>query len=591
MHAGDGNCHVNIPVNSNDLHMLEVADAAAVRAMTTAGEMGGAVSGEHGIGITKIRFLSRERMDELRAFKQRVDPREVFNPAKLVQPELPVRPFTFSFNRLIEDIRQSGLPNKQTLISLLASVQICTRCGKCKHVCPMVHAGRSFHYHPRNRNITLGALIEAVYYSQINTGRPDAALMAELGRMIDHCTACGRCYAVCPVNIPSEEVALELRAFLEDEGAGGHPLKNRVLRWACAAPGQRVPRFGKAASVGQRVQNNLLGFVPAGVRRRMRNPLFSGPGPRIGYTSLYETLRLEQGGLFVPDLSGAVLPGEAIFYFPGCGAGVFARRIALAGLALLLRCGYGVVLPETHMCCGYPLLSCGLRTLFAHNLARNRDCLVVSLDKARAAGFVVAKIATTCGTCHEALHRHEPETMGLTEAVDITRFVLQNLPPLDAPLGGERFIYQASCHGEVPGEHRTKCAGRQAMALEAYTGAVVKVSAGCCGESGTGAITSPEVYNVLRERKQLDLAALLPGTGGRPVLVGCPSCKQGIGRTLLNMGEGRRRTLHTTEWLAELVFRQEWGTRLWRTIRRNSLQVTDERGIRHVDVGLGERSV
>ena len=58
-------------------------------------------------------------------------PRDVFNPAKLTQRELPVRPFTFSFNRLIEDIRQSGLPDKDRLISLLASVQMCTCCGKC----------------------------------------------------------------------------------------------------------------------------------------------------------------------------------------------------------------------------------------------------------------------------------------------------------------------------------------------------------------------------------------------------------------------------------------------------------------------------
>lgn len=47
-------------------------------------------------------------MDAIREFKNRVDPRDVFNPAKLTQRELPVRPFTFSFNRLIEDIRQSG---------------------------------------------------------------------------------------------------------------------------------------------------------------------------------------------------------------------------------------------------------------------------------------------------------------------------------------------------------------------------------------------------------------------------------------------------------------------------------------------------
>jgi Fe-S oxidoreductase len=229
-----------------------------------------------------------------------------------------------------------------------------------------------------------------------------------------------------------------------------------------------------------------------------------------------------------------------------------------------------------------------LRALFAQNLARNRDCLAATLDKARAAGFSVTRMAAACGTCQEGLRRHEPEALGLTETVDITRFALKNLPPLETPLRGERFIYQASCHGEVPGEHRTKGAGRQAMALEAYTGAVIKVSTGCCGESGTGAITAPEVYNVLRTRKRLDLAALLPTAGDRPVLVGCPSCKQGIGRVLLNMGEERRRTLHTAEWLAELVFRREWGTRLWRTIRRNSLHAPDDHGIRHVDVGLGE---
>lgn len=58
-------------------------------------------------------------MDAIREFKNRVDPRDVFNPAKLTQRELPVRPFTFSFNRLIEDIRQSGLPDKDRLSACL----------------------------------------------------------------------------------------------------------------------------------------------------------------------------------------------------------------------------------------------------------------------------------------------------------------------------------------------------------------------------------------------------------------------------------------------------------------------------------------
>ncbi len=125
MHAGDGNCHVNIPVNSNDPHMMEQAEHVAGRVMAQTQEMGGEVSGEHGIGITKIAFFNKQKMDALREFKERVDPRDILNPAKLVHPELPVRPFTFSFNRLIADVRESGLPDKEKLIRLLSAVQGC----------------------------------------------------------------------------------------------------------------------------------------------------------------------------------------------------------------------------------------------------------------------------------------------------------------------------------------------------------------------------------------------------------------------------------------------------------------------------------
>ena len=56
MHAGDGNVHTNIPVNSDDYEMLQTAHEAVARIMVLARSLDGVISGEHGIGITKLEF-------------------------------------------------------------------------------------------------------------------------------------------------------------------------------------------------------------------------------------------------------------------------------------------------------------------------------------------------------------------------------------------------------------------------------------------------------------------------------------------------------------------------------------------------------
>lgn len=423
MHAGDGNCHVNIPVNSNDAHMLEEAEETAARVMAECQEMGGEVSGEHGIGITKISFLGKSKMDALRAFKERVDPRDVMNPAKLVHRELPVRPFTFSFNRLINDIHASGLPDKEKLISLLSTVQVCTRCGKCKQVCSMCYPERSMQYHPRNKNMVLGMLLEAVYYSQVNKGAIDDNLLRWLRDLVEHCTACGRCLANCPVKIPSGEVALTLRSLLEHENAGGHPIKKRALEWLVHDVSSRVPKAAKMASLGQKVQNKLLGVVPSVWKKRMQSPIFAGSGPKMGYTNLYESLRLHRGSVFAPR---EVTPGmPCVLYFPGCGGSLFYDRIGLAAIMLLLHTGHAVAVPPRHLCCGYPLLAAGMDTEYEDNMAQNRQYLASMLRNLIKQGFDVRYLATACGSCRDSLARMKlNEQFPQLEQKDVSQIVL-----------------------------------------------------------------------------------------------------------------------------------------------------------------------
>lgn len=545
MHAGDGNCHVNIPVNSNDPDMLERAEQTAARVMAECQAMGGEVSGEHGIGITKIAFLGKEKMDALRQFKERVDPRDVMNPAKLVFRDLPVKPFTFSFNRLIEDIRDSGLPDKETLISLLSSIQVCTRCGKCKLVCAMCYPERSIQYQPRNKNMVLGMLLEAVYYSQINTGRIDADLLRELRDLVERCTACGRCTANCPVKIPSGEVALSLRALLEHEGASGHPLKDRALDWLVKDVPTRVPKAAKMASLGQKMQNRLLKFVPHAWQRRLENPLFSGPGPKMGYTNLYESLKLHRGAVFAPREPE---PGmELALYFPGCGGALFYDRIGMSSIMLLLEAGFAVAVPPRHLCCGYPLLAAGKDTDFEDNMAHNRQYLAAMLRNLAKQGFSCRWLVTACGSCRDGMERlNMSEIFPEIKLQDITQLALPRLQARPGQTGS--LLYHSACHCEWAGVHKIKGQKQLVQALSDFGGCPVEILPGCCGESGMGAMTSPKIYNVLRQRKRASLENALVDYEG-PVVVGCPSCKIGIGRTLLAMHE-KRPVLHVAEWLA-----------------------------------------
>ncbi len=84
MHAGDGNVHTNIPVNSDDYAMLQAANAAVARIMKLATDLGGVISGEHGIGLTKLEFLDDAAIAIFADYKQKVDPNGRFNQGKLL---------------------------------------------------------------------------------------------------------------------------------------------------------------------------------------------------------------------------------------------------------------------------------------------------------------------------------------------------------------------------------------------------------------------------------------------------------------------------------------------------------------------------
>jgi D-lactate dehydrogenase (cytochrome) len=86
-HAADGNFHVNIMYHCGDRDESRRALRAVRALMRKVVELGGAISGEHGIGLGKREFLVREHgeasVEAMRAIKRALDPKDTLNPGKL----------------------------------------------------------------------------------------------------------------------------------------------------------------------------------------------------------------------------------------------------------------------------------------------------------------------------------------------------------------------------------------------------------------------------------------------------------------------------------------------------------------------------
>ncbi|MFM8491405.1 MAG: FAD-binding oxidoreductase, partial [Candidatus Methylopumilus sp.] len=103
MHAGDGNVHTNIPVNSDDYQMMHEAHEAVARVMALARSLNGVISGEHGIGITKMEFLDESTIEAFEKYKNKVDPFGHFNKGKLLPGSGLENAYTPSFGLLEQE--------------------------------------------------------------------------------------------------------------------------------------------------------------------------------------------------------------------------------------------------------------------------------------------------------------------------------------------------------------------------------------------------------------------------------------------------------------------------------------------------------
>ncbi len=86
-HTGDGNVHTNVMVDGKDPEQVKIAYKAIEEVFQATIDMGGTLSGEHGIGLAKAPYMhmafSDEEMNLFKSIKKAFDPNNILNPAKM----------------------------------------------------------------------------------------------------------------------------------------------------------------------------------------------------------------------------------------------------------------------------------------------------------------------------------------------------------------------------------------------------------------------------------------------------------------------------------------------------------------------------
>ncbi|WP_075794311.1 DUF3683 domain-containing protein [Massilia putida] len=552
MHAGDGNVHTNLPVNSDDYAMLQDAHKAVERIMKLARSLDGVISGEHGIGITKLEFLTEDEIRDFRDYKKRVDPEGRFNKGKLLNSETAYADLRNAYTPSFGLMGHESLIMQQSDIGEIAnSVKDCLRCGKCKPVCTTHVPQSNLLYSPRDKILATSALIEAFLYEEQTRRGVSIRHWEEFEDVSDHCTVCHKCVTPCPVNIDFGDVSMNMRNLL------------RKMDKRSFKPAQRAGMFFLNATDPTTINTMRKGMIDWGykaqrlgsaVLKAVAKEQTKAPPPTTGKAPIREQVihfvnKKMPGNLpkktaralldieddkVIPIIRNPKVTNadtEAVFYFPGCGSERLFSQVGLATQAMLWEVGVQTVLPPGYLCCGYPQRGAGQYDKADKMMTDNR---VLFHRMANTLNYLDIKtVLVSCGTCYDQLATYEfDKIFPGCRIMDIHEYLLEKGVKLEG-VTGTRYMYHDPCHTPMKMQDSMKTVNALVQTVDNVK---IEKNDRCCGESGTFAVSRPDISTQVRFRKEQEMvkgADKLRADGfdgDVKILTSCPSCLQGLSR-------------------------------------------------------------
>ena len=548
MHAGDGNIHTNIPVNSDDYEMMQEAQKIVARVMNLAKSLDGVISGEHGIGITKMEFLESSAINTFAEYKNKVDPNGNFNKGKLLPGSGLMNAYTPSFGLLEQE---SIIMNQSAIGSIADSVSDCLRCGKCKPVCATHVPRANLLYSPRNKILATSLLVEAFLYEEQTRRGISIKHFEEFNDVADHCTVCHKCLAPCPVDIDYGEVSISMRNFLREQGKKHFnlgnsiaitylnlkdPLTIKLMRKVMVDYGYKIQRWGHNVLKKLKLTNFTKNTPASSVKKSnaitQTIHFLNRPMPKNMPTKTSRGLLGIEDDRIVPiirNISQTNEESDAVFYFPGCGSERLFSQVGLATQAMLFEVGAITVLPPGYLCCGYPQTSSGDEVKGQEITSDNQ---VQFHRVANTLNYLDIKtVIVSCGTCMDQLQKYEFEKIFPgCRLLDIHEYLMEKKIKMDG-IEGQQYMYHDPCHSPMKTYDPTKV-------TSSLMNQKVPLNDKCCGESGTFAATRPDIASQVKLRKQEEIVKGVSeitnstSADAKPVkiLTSCPSCLQGLQR-------------------------------------------------------------
>jgi FAD/FMN-containing dehydrogenase/Fe-S oxidoreductase len=590
MHAGDGNVHTNIPVNSDNYEMLQTAHGAVKRIMVLARSLDGVISGEHGIGITKLEFLTDAELQPFTDYKRRVDPQGRFNKGKLLREPVSGQPGAPVYSADLEHAYTPsfGLMGHESLImqqsdigAIADSVKDCLRCGKCKPVCATHVPRANLLYSPRNKILATSLLVEAFLYEEQTRRGISIKHWQEFEDVADHCTVCHKCLSPCPVKIDFGEVSMNMRNLLRKMGQKSFRPGSAAAMFFLGATRPETIKMVRSVMTGvafraQRLANQVLRVA---ARKQTARPPSTVGKPPAKEQVIHFINKKMPGGLpkktaralldiedkdYVPIIRNpeATSPeSEAVFYFPGCGSERLFSQVGLATQAMLWHAGVQTVLPPGYLCCGYPQRGSGDFDKAEKIITDNR---VLFHRVANTLNYLDIKtVVVSCGTCYDQLQGYEfDKIFPGCRIIDIHEYLLEKDIKLTGAQGA--FLYHEPCHNPMKLGDSMKTVK---TLLAGSSGDNVLKNERCCGESGTLGVTRPDISTQVRFRKEEEIRkgeAVLRASGklgekdNVKILTSCPSCLQGLTRYGNDLQNGLLEADYIVVEMANQILGAQW---------------------------------